>query len=133
LYKTNHPTILHVRAHDYISFYKEELDMRKEFLYPPFTRLIKITLKHKKQEIVLEAANMLAKGMVENPKIVVFGPAEPPIARVRNLYLQEILLKINKDTNIIQQLKNDLKHKIALLTTTKSFSQVQVILDVDPY
>ncbi len=133
LYKTNHPTILQVRSHDYLSFYNQEMDMRKEFLYPPFTRLIKITLKHKKQEIVLEAANMLAKGMIENPKIVVFGPAEPPIARVRNLYLQEILLKINKDTNIIQQLKNDLKHKIALLTTTKSFSQVQVILDVDPY
>ncbi len=133
LYKTNHPTILHVKAHDYLSFYQEELDMRKEFLYPPFTRLIKITLKHKKQEIVLEAANILAKGMVEHSKIVVFGPAEPSIARVRNLYIQEILLKINKDTNIIQQLKHELKHKIALLTTAKNFSQVRVILDVDPY
>lgn len=133
LYKINHPTILQVQHHDYSSFYQQEMAMRNEFLYPPFTRLIKLTLKHKKPEIVQEAARKLADEFKDYPKMVLFGPADPAISRIRNYYLQEILLKANKDTPFIQQLKRDLKHKIALLTSSKNFSQLQVILDVDPY
>lgn len=133
LYKTNHPTILQVQQHDYTSFYQQEMAMRNEFLYPPFTRLIKLTLKHKKPEIVQEAARKLADELKDYPKMVLFGPADPAISRIRTYYLQEILLKINKETAFVQQLKRDLKHKIALLTSSKNFSQVQVILDVDPY
>lgn len=133
LYKTNHPTILQVQQHDYSSFYQQEMAMRNEFLYPPFTRLIKLTLKHKKPEIVQEAARKLAEELKDYPKMVLFGPADPAISRIRTYYLQEILLKVNKETAFVQQLKRDLKHKIALLTSSKNFSQVQVILDVDPY
>lgn len=133
LYKTNHPTILQVQQHDYTSFYQQEMAMRNEFLYPPFTRLIKLTLKHKKPEIVQEAARKLADELKDYPKMVLFGPADPAISRIRTYYLQEILLKVNKETAFVQQLKRDLKHKIALLTSSKNFSQVQVILDVDPY
>lgn len=132
LYKTNHPTILQVQQHDYLAFYNQELEMRREFLYPPFTRLIRITLKHKKAEIALEGALRLSQGLKSNPSVAVFGPAEPSIARVKNYYLQEILLKVNRDSSILQQLKIDLKHQIALLVANKNMSQLQVVLDIDP-
>jgi primosomal protein N' (replication factor Y) len=132
-FKTNHPILLHVQQYQYDAFYKSELEMRNEFLYPPFTRLIKITLKHKKAELAAEAALRLGKHLSTYTKLAVFGPAEPPIARIRNYYHQEILLKVNRDTEFLKEVKRDLKHQIALLTSSKNMSQLQVVLDVDPY
>lgn len=132
LYNTTHPVIRHVVAHDFLSFYNEELLSRKEYYYPPFTRLIKITLRHKIQDTVFFAAQKLAEEIKDLPGTLMFGPAEPPIARVRNQYLQEILLKVNKDTKILVEMKKILKEKINLLATQKNMSTVQIILDIDP-
>ena len=133
LFKTHHPTILHVKEHDYLGFYKDEIEARKEFQYPPFTRLLRIVLKHKNQDTVLFAAQKLAQDISSLPRTILFGPAEPPIARIRNQFIQEILLKINRDTNIMQEIKRIVKEKIVQLNTTKNYSTVQVILDIDPY
>lgn len=133
LYKTNHPTILQVQAHDYVSFYRDEIESRKEFQYPPFTRLLRITLKHKNQDTVLFAAQKLGHDLASLPKTVLFGPAEPPVARIRNQYIQEILLKINKDTKVTYEIKRFVREKIAQLSVTKNFTTVYVHVDVDPY
>jgi len=133
LYQSTHPTILQVQRHDYVAFYQQEMAMRKEFLYPPFTRLIRITLKHRQQEIVSEAATRLAEKLQFLPQMVLFGPAQPGVSRVRNLYLQEILLKINRDAKVLQQIKQELLRQIALLTAEKGFTRVLVGVDVDPY
>jgi primosomal protein N' (replication factor Y) len=133
LFKTNHPTILQVKAHDYKGFYLEEIQSREEFQYPPFTRLLRITLRHKNQDTVLFAAQKLAEHLVSLPKTILFGPAEPPIGRIRNQFIQEILLKMNKDTTVMQEIKKFVREKIVELSTTKNFTTVQVIVDVDPY
>lgn len=132
-FKVNSPTLLKVQQHDFENFFIDELDGRKDFQYPPFTRLIKITLKHRDQKIVFDASQKLALDLADLPKTILFGPAEPPIARVRNNFIQEILLKINRDSDHVKQIKSTLKEKISLLNITKNFSTVNVQVDVDPY
>ncbi len=132
MYKTDSPIIQHLQAHDFTGFYAEEMIMRKEFNYPPFTRMIKIILKHKIQTTVSAAAQMLAQEINQLPNTIIFGPAEPGIARIRNQYLQEILLKTNKDTELNKALKKIIKEKISILSTTKNFTTVTVQIDVDP-
>ena len=132
-YKVNNPTLLKVQEHDFENFFLEELAGRKDFQYPPFTRLIKITLKHRDQKTVLDAAQKLGLDLAELPKTILFGPAEPPIARVRNLFIQEILLKINRDSEHVKLIKSVLKEKISMLNITKNFSTVNVQVDVDPF
>src|SRR6185437_4748171 len=61
--KINHPVLLFVQDHDYEKFYDYEINMRKQFFYPPFSRLIRITLKHAKKEVVFEAADNLANSL----------------------------------------------------------------------
>src|SRR4030095_9888674 len=56
--KINHPVLLFVQEHDYPKFYENEIAMRRQFFYPPFSRLIRLTLKHKTKELVEEAAQM---------------------------------------------------------------------------
>jgi primosomal protein N' (replication factor Y) len=133
LYKTNHPTIQFVKAHDFDGFYQSEMDQRLAYQYPPFTRLIKITLRHRNQETVMAAAAKLTEELISLPKTSIFGPSDPPVAKVRNHFLREILLKVNRDAQVMKELKATLREKVLKLHTTKHFSTVQVSIDVDPY
>lgn len=132
LFNTQHPLLEHIRKHDFEGFYNQEIEMRKEFLYPPFVRLIKISLKHKNPETVKNAAQKLFDDLKDLPKTVFFGPAEPSVNRIKNFYIQEILLKTNKDAHHLQEVKKSIQQKISHLTATNHFTTVHVNADVDP-
>ena len=130
--KVNHPVLLFVQEHDYEKFYEHEIMMRKQFFYPPFSRLIRITLKHKLKEIVFEAADSLANFLQKDFEYLA-GPAAPVVNRVRNLYLMEILIKLPKDATHLQIQKKVINNYIDLLKAEKRFRSVIVVADVDPY
>jgi len=129
--QVNHPVLKWVQQHDYRGFYENELPKRKEFLYPPYSRVIIITLKHKNKVIVELGAAQLAAYVRQDLGGYVTGPAEPVIARLRNQYLMEILIKLPKETKIAA-FKQAIGHHIQLLHTEKKFASIQVIADVDP-
>jgi len=130
--KVNHPVLLFVQKHDYEKFYEYEIQMRKQFFYPPFSRLIRITLKHKLKETVVEAADTLANSLEKDFSQLV-GPAAPVVNRIRNMYLMEILIKLSKDAVRLQIQKKVLNNYIDLLKAEKKFRSVIVVADVDPY
>ncbi len=72
-----------LQEHDYKKFYENEIAMRKQFFYPPFSRLIRLTLKHKIKEVVQEAADVLGNFLKKDFQNLI-GPAAPVINRVRN-------------------------------------------------
>ena len=92
-----HPVLRDVLTNDFLGFYKRELKERQEFLYPPFYRLIKITLRHKKPEVVNEAGKLFANMLKKELGRRVIGPALPSIPRLRSYYLVDIMLKIERD------------------------------------
>jgi len=130
--KINHPVLLFVQQHDYLKFYEHEMAMRKQFFYPPFSRLVRIILKHIDKEIVLEAADILAGSLKKDFEHLV-GPAAPVINRVRNMYLMEILIKLQKDAAHLQVQKKVISNHIDLLKAGKKFRSVVTIADVDPF
>jgi primosomal protein N' (replication factor Y) len=130
--KINHPVLLFVQQHDYLKFYEYEMEMRKQFFYPPFSRLIRITLKHALKETVLEAADALGKSLQKDFEHLV-GPAAPVINRVRNMFLMEILVKLQQDAAYLQVQKKVIFNHINLLKSEKKFRSVVVIPDVDPF
>ena len=129
--KINHPVLLFLQEHDYQKFYDNEIAMRKQFFYPPFSRLIRLTLKHKIKEVVQDAANILG-GSLQKDFQNLIGPAAPVINRVRSMYLMEILIKLSKDTAHIQAQKKVIANNIDLLKAEKRFRGVVIIADVDP-
>jgi len=130
--KTNHPVLLFVQQHDYTRFYDFEMEMRKQFFYPPFSRLIRVTLKHKLKEIVMEAADVFGNSL-EKDFDNMAGPAAPAINRVRNMYLMEILIKLQQDAAHLKVQKKVLSNHIDLLKSQKKYRSVVVIVDVDPF
>jgi primosomal protein N' (replication factor Y) len=128
---TRHPVLGYVQAHDYKHFFQEELAGRRQFFYPPYSRIILLTFRHKDKETVHSAAHLFANNIREPFGQYLVGPAEPVVARVRNQYLMEILLKLPKDGQTIPFAKHVIRQQMAILHGHKKFRSVVVIPDVD--
>jgi primosomal protein N' (replication factor Y) len=111
--------------------YNEEIEKRRQFFYPPFSRIIHLSFKHKEREVVTEAAHVFAKLLQPAYGKYIVGPAEPVINRVRSLFLMELLLKLSRDSQFIAKCKEDVLKQIAVLHAQKKFTKVLVIPDMD--
>ena len=120
-------------AGDYHGFYQEEIVERETYYYPPFTRMIEISVKHEEQEKAFEAAQHLAALLLEKlGKARVLGPETPLVDRVRNKFLFDIHLKLEKDKLNIKAAKTFLREQIDAMYQNRSFKDVDVVVDVDP-
>lgn len=126
-----HPLLQVVQQHNYKAMFEEELKKRKEFFYPPFSRLIHLTFKHKIKDVVEQAAHVYFDALKSKYAQYLVGPAEPVIGRIRNQFLFELLVKLPRDGRMITQCKKDLQEQIAMLHQIKMFRSVAVVLDVD--
>jgi primosomal protein N' (replication factor Y) len=127
-----HPILQFVKAHDYHQLYTFEIENRKQFSYPPFTRLIKMHFKHKEKHLAEEAANIFANGIKAQFGKYIMGPSQPVVDRIRNQYIWEILLKLPKDNRLIHQSKIAIQQQSIILQTNKRYRSVHIITDVDP-
>jgi primosomal protein N' (replication factor Y) len=126
-----HPTLEHVKLHDYGGMYNEEIEKRKLFFYPPFSKIIHVSFRHKDRNTVQEAAHSFAKNLHTPYGQFMVGPAEPVVSRVRNLFLMEMLLKLPRDSNLIAKCKSDLQKQMGILHADKKFRNVIIVPDVD--
>ncbi|MEO5945133.1 MAG: primosomal protein N' [Ferruginibacter sp.] len=127
-----HPILQLVQQHDYRKFYEFEITTRKEFLYPPFSRIVMLTLKHKDKNIVTSAAEALGHLLRQDLGNYIVGPAPPVIGRIRNLYLMELMIKLPKEPGMSSTYKKVIRNHINLMQSQKQYKMVQVIADVDP-
>ncbi len=128
----HHPVLQFVKEHNYTNLYLFEIGNRKQFDYPPFTRLIQVVFKHKEKHIAEEAANIMMQGLKINFAAQTNGPAQPVVDRVRNQYLWEILIKLPKDAKRINQCKREIQQQTIIIQTNKRYRSVTILPDVDP-
>jgi len=129
--QVQHPVLQFVQQHDYKKMYEFELENRRQFFYPPFSRIIQITLKHKVKEVVDAMAQKLGVALQTDLGNFVVGPAAPVVARIRNQYLMELLIKLPLDMKQIQRYKQVIRNHFNLLLAEKRFKAVVMIADVD--
>lgn len=129
----NNPLLQKIIAGDYHGFYQEEIIERETYYYPPFTRMIEISVKHEEQEKAFDAAQYLATLLLDKlGKARVLGPETPLVDRVRNKFLFDIHLKLEKDKLNIKAAKAFLREQIDAMYQNRSFKDVDVVVDVDP-
>ncbi|HMQ07653.1 MAG TPA: primosomal protein N' [Saprospiraceae bacterium] len=128
-----HPVIVDTVEYNYNKLIARELVERKNFFYPPYFRLIHIMLKHKEPKIVHEASLFFAEKIIESLGNRVLGPAEPGIARLRGQYLRQVIVKLEKDQNRILKAKRILMNAKSLVKSQKTWQNVRINIDVDPY
>ena len=127
-----HPVLQLVGHHDYPGMYRQEIEKRKQFFYPPFSRIIMIEFRHKDRDLVFEGASKFAKSLEIPYGKYMVGPAEPVVNRVRNLFLMELMLKLPRDSQMIAKCKQDLLKQSASLHADRRFAKVIIVPDVDP-
>jgi len=128
-----HPLLQMVLHHDEAAFYGSQLEDRRAHGYPPFSRLIEITIKHSDKSVCRNAAQELFDRIKQSVTTVrVMGPGEPMIARVRNQYLMNILIKIPRSGVPLDELKNHLQQIISIVSQSKTYKNLRIIPDVDP-
>lgn len=129
---TAHPILQFVINHDYKSFYEKESQARQQFFYPPFSRIIRITFKHKIREVVQDAAALFALHLHKDFGKWLTGPGEPVIARIRNQYIMELMLKLPKNGSTIAFAKQVIQQQRAILLNDRKFRSVSILPDIDP-
>ena len=131
-YKPNHNTIQQVTNNDYIEMYKEQLYDRQIYKYPPYFRIIKVTLKQRDYEKLKVGAMWLYQVMSQNLNMPVLGPEEPLISRIRNEYIRTIIIKIPQNI-AIGNTKNTIQKMLNSFEAVAQFRSIKVILNVDFY
>lgn len=130
---TSYKTLDHVLKHDYWAFYTNEIADRQRHQYPPFVRLIIVTLKHKEINVINAASAQATRMLKTQTHVGVLGPAVPMISRIRNHYLRQIMLKINvATTQQLQQYKLFLGQTLRELQQQPAYKSLIVQIDVDP-
>ncbi|MDC0304087.1 primosomal protein N', partial [Flavobacteriales bacterium] len=119
-----------VVQNDYVGMFESELAQRKSFRYPPFIRMIKITIKHRDRDKVDEAALALALELETIPDKILLGPEYPLVQRIRNKYNKHIILKMGGPN--IKERKDKIFNIIQEVHSRKEFRSVFFQPDVDP-
>ena len=130
--QVNHPVLHYVMQNDYAGFYTNEIPERQQFCYPPFMRLIIITLRHNKVETVNKTASWLGSELKNQLGERVLGPAIPGIPRIRNKYLSEIMIKFPNNRVSGEYVKQIVKLEVEKLQLNPSHKRVEIVIDVDP-
>lgn len=127
-----HNIIQQVTNYDYKSMYKEQMYERHNFQYPPFYRLIRLTLKHRDFEKLKESSFWLYNNLKGQLGIPVLGPEEPAINRIRNQYIRVILIKIPQQV-MLNQTKGQVRRILKSFESIGAYRSVHVVANVDFY
>ena len=130
-YQPYHPVILNVMSHDYVKFYEEQMPIRRQFNYPPYSRLVMIKLKDVDNVKLNKAASELAKIFRHVFKENLLGPEYPIVSRVKNQYIKQMIIKISKELNS-NKVKDYIKNTIEDFKHNNEFKSVKIQIDVDP-
>lgn len=131
-YQPFHQVVQNVLNNNYLELYNNEILHRKNFKYPPFYRLIKLTIKHSSKNVVDICAQGIADALITQLSSErILGPEYPAINRINNLFQKNILLKVEKNLSIVH-VKKILQNWIDTYKKDVSFKSVRFIVDVDP-
>lgn len=125
------PVIGQVVNNDMASFFQEQLEERRMFLYPPFCHIVYIYLKHRDETVVAGAAAACAELMRSWFSERVLGPDKPSVSKVKTLNIRKIVLKLENGIDLVKARKYIRKAQ-TLMAQSAQYKSVQIYFDVDP-
>lgn len=128
-YNPNHYAIICASRHDYLSFYKKEMEYRYLGNYPPFCRMISVAIKGKDENKIITNASKIVQFLKNNvTKATILGPSQALVYKVNDFYRMKILIKYKDDASVYEQLK-----KLHIHYNKKSNEGITMMIDFNPY
>ncbi|WP_203292555.1 replication restart helicase PriA [Luteirhabdus pelagi] len=129
-YNAYHQILQQVSSHNYKAMYEEQLEDRYQYKYPPYYRTIRITFKDRNFQKNEKGAIWFGRALEQQLSGQVLGPTPPPVARIRNQYITNIMVKIEKKQSL-KAVKRFISKVDKSFASIKEFSSIQVVIDVD--
>ena len=126
----DNPVVRRVACGDYDAMARHELEERHAFSYPPYSRLIQLTLRDDDPQCLRAVTARLAERLRNRFGRRVIGPVAPPIDRIRGLYILRIMLKI-ENGRPVSRAKEILREELAAASRDADGKHVTVAIDVD--
>jgi primosomal protein N' (replication factor Y) (superfamily II helicase) len=128
-----HPILHNILAHQYRDFFEGQIADRRQHDFPPFTRLIEITVKHIDKKVCRDTAVTLAEKLRQKMQgVKILGPGEPMISKIRNQFLMTILIKMFRGKGDLAMNKATIHECVDVVQKEKIFRNSRIALDVDP-
>ena len=125
-FNPDHYAISYVRHHDYLGFYREEMQIRRKLGYPPFYYLCYLKISGKDSQYIFQEALKIKRSLERNLSYTaILGPTSLPVFKVNNIYRYGIILKYKKEDGL-----RDVLHKIQ--NHYKSNRKIQIDIDFNP-
>ena len=131
-YNPYHQILQQVSTNNYEEMFAQQMEDRYQFKYPPHYRMIKITFKERNFQKMEKASVWFGEALKMKLKNNVLGPETPPVGRIRNMFISNILIKIPKKQSL-PKTKEYINHIYKSFNSIKEFSSVRILIDVDNY
>lgn len=128
----DHPVIEQILRDDYEGLFREQMEERELFGYPPFTRMIRISFRHKIPSILDGACDQVARELKAIFASRVFGPQYPPVRKIHDTFIKQIILKVERKASV-ERAKDLLKTVLSENLSGEVYRSVRISVDVDPY
>lgn len=125
------PVIRQVMENNYEQLYYDQLAERQLFKYPPYYRLIYVYLKHRKEEVLNQAADVMAAQLRSGLGDRVLGPDKPPVARIQTLFIKKMVIKVEQKASMAK-IRHYLQTVQRAVLEDERFRSLLVYYDVDP-
>ena len=131
-YNPIHNIIQQVTQNDFLSMYNEQLYERQIYKYPPYFKIIKLTLKQRDFDKLKEGSIWLFQVLQQQFDFPVLGPEEPPVGRIRNEYIRTILIKIPQKKSL-STTKKTIQKILNSFEAVSQYRSIKVAVNVDFY
>lgn len=131
-YSPQHELIRHVMHHDYTSLFENQLSERRRFLYPPYCRLVRVSVRHKEERVLDEACRTLSDALRQTFGPRVLGPEYPMVSRISTYYIKNFLLKLERGRQL-ETMKASLALILERFAALPAYRSCRIVVDVDPY
>ncbi len=121
-----------VLNHDYKNMFRLQTEERKAFNYPPFCRMIKISVKHRDRSILNTLAGQLGDELKKEFGKSVLGPEYPVISRIQLWYIKTIIIKLDRNKSVPRS-KKIISEAMEKVERSPGASSLRIAVDVDPY
>lgn len=125
------PIYRFLERNDYQGFFMSQIAERKNFHYPPFYRLISITLKHRKEEVSENASLCMADALRQFLNDRVLGPVKPVVGKIQSFHIRQVLLKIETGASP-QHVRRDILRAEKTMRENQDYKYIVLSYDVDP-
>lgn len=125
-FNPEHHSIVLAQAQDYEAFYQQEMILRHQSGYPPFYFTVKITISHPAEQVVAKKSYQIAEQLKNglSPESRILGPTPSGIARIKNRYYYQIILKYKHEVHLHRMLRE-------ILETSQSEQRKNLYVSID--